>query len=308
MFGAICWRFRLKALFLSEPQVLLVQVEFSMVDDKEAQINAETDTVRNRELGPYLDLFSAKSSIEGQDGGIVTALLLKGFSEGFFDAAIVVKRMAGYSAEATIATDANEVLAAKGTKYLRVNITEKLRELIDQGKKRIAIVCIPCQAEAARRIQQTVKGACEVTIIGLFCFEAFNPAKLKEDVKAGLGVDLDRAEKTQIRQGKFTATVDSKEYSCRVKDLHGAVEKACLFCDKFTAEAADVSVGSVGSKKGYSTVIIRTPTGQKVVENLDVEKVAAHKEEVAKISELKQERARANLAAAKQQTDTTHSA
>ena len=37
---------------------------------------------KDEDLGVYCDLFSAKSGIEGQDGGVVTALLVKGFEEG----------------------------------------------------------------------------------------------------------------------------------------------------------------------------------------------------------------------------------
>ena len=82
----------------------------------------------------------------------------------------------------------------------------------------------------------------------MFCFEAFNGTKLKDEVKARLDVDLDKAEKTQVRQGKFIMYFDGKEVSCRVKDLDVAAEEACRFCDDFTAKLADISVGSVGSK------------------------------------------------------------
>ena len=81
---------------------------------------------------------------------------------------------------------------------------------------------------------------------------------------------MDKAQKTQVRQGKFTAFVDGKEYSCRVKDLRSRVRKSCRFCDDFTSRLADVSVGSVGSKKGYSTVIVRSKVGEKLLKNLDV--------------------------------------
>jgi coenzyme F420 hydrogenase subunit beta len=252
---------------------------------------------KDQNLGVYCDLFSAKSGFEGQDGGVVTALLVKGFEEDIFDAAVVVRRVEGYSAEAFTATNAEEVIASSGTKYLRVMVTKKIRELISQGKKRIAIVCTPCEAKAARKIQQTLKNECQITVIGLFCFEAFNKAKLREEMRTRLCIDLDNVEKMQIRQGKFTAVADGKKYICEVKDLDCAAEKACLYCDDFTSRFADVSVGSVGSKIGYSSVIVRSRAGGKLVENLKATKEAVNKEEVARLSKFKMERAKKSSAA-----------
>ncbi len=254
------------------------------------------EITKDEDLGLYCDIFSAKTDIEGQDGGVVSTLLVKGFEEGLFDAAIVVRRGDGYSAEVVVAENPSEVLAARGTKYLKVNVTKKLRELINQGKKRIAVVCTPCEAKAARKIQQTLKNDCEITIIGLFCFEAFNCVKIKEEVKSRLGVDLDKAQKTQVRQGKFTVLVDGKEYSCKVNDLDAAAEKVCRYCGDFTAQLADVSVGSVGSKKGFSTVIVRSKIGEKLIKTLDAAKEMVDREEIARLSKFKRKRAEKSLA------------
>jgi coenzyme F420 hydrogenase subunit beta len=200
--------------------------------------------------------------------------------------------MEGYNAEAVVAKNIDEVAAAKGTKYLKINVTAKLRELIKQGKKRVAIVCTPCEAKAVRKIQQNLKDDIEITVIGLFCFEAFNQSKLKEEVNTQLGIDLDKADKTQVRAGKFLVQVDGKEYGCKVKDLEAAAEKACSYCGDFTSRFADISVGSVGSKQGYSTVIVRSNVGKKLVENLEVTKEAVNKQEVSRLSRLKLERAK----------------
>ena len=247
---------------------------------------------KDQNIGVYCDLFSARSSIEGQDGGVVSALLVKGFEEGLFDAAVVVSRGEGYRAEAVVATNASEVLAAKGTKYLKVDVTKKMRELISKGKKRIAIVCTPCEVKTARKIQQTASKSCEVTVIGLFCFEAFNYCKLKDEIRARLGVDLDKVKKTQVRQGKFTMQVNDFKYTCRVKDLDCASEIACRFCDDFTSRLADVSVGSVGSKHGYSTVVVRSKVGEKLVQNLKASKEAVDKQEIVRLSKFKKKRAK----------------
>jgi coenzyme F420-reducing hydrogenase beta subunit len=246
---------------------------------------------KDPDFGVYCNLFSAKTGFEGQDGGVVTGLLAKGFDEDLFDVAIVVRRMEGYSAEAVVAKNAQDAATARGTKYLKVNVTGKLRELVSYGNKRIAIVCTPCEAKAVHKIQQSLKGDAQITVIGLFCFESFNKEKLKEEISNRLGVDIDRAENTQVRQGKFNLRVDGKDYSCRVKDLDCAAEKACSYCDDFTSQFADVSVGSVGSKSGYSTVIVRSEKGEKLVKNLVAAKEAVDKAEVARLAEIKRKRA-----------------
>ena len=249
-------------------------------------------------IGIHNDIFAARTSIEGQDGGMVTSLLVSGMQKGLFDAAIVVQRKDGYRAMAIIAENIDELLKARGTKYQRVKMMSKLAELVEKGKRKIAIVGTPCEVRVVRQIQQillrnfpTVK----ITILGLFCYEAFDYEKLKEETKKLLDIDLNKSEKTQIHKGKFIVQINGKEYSCRVKDLGNAVEKGCVFCDDFVARLADVSIGSVGSPKGYSTVIVRSDLGKKLLEGLDFIKAEVNKEEIIKLSELKNKHAKKNF-------------
>jgi len=248
-------------------------------------------------IGVYSEMFSAKSDIDGQDGGVTTALLVSGMENGLFDAAIVVKRTDGYWAEAVIAENADEIIEAKGTKYLRIPLMSKLGELIAKGKRKIAIVGMACEVRAARRIQPILLSEypdLELTIIGLFCYECFDYYKLKEETTRLLDVDLDSAEKTQIHKGKYIVTIDGKEHATKVKELNNAVEGRCLDCPDFTAQYSDISVGSVGSDEGYSTVIVRSDIGKKLVESLDLAKGKADKEAVTKLSILKEKRAKLN--------------
>jgi coenzyme F420-reducing hydrogenase beta subunit len=254
---------------------------------------------KDNNFGVYCDMFSAKSSLDGQDGGVATTLLISGMQKGLFDAAIVVQKTDGYNSEAIVAENVNGIMKAMGTKYLRVKMMSKLGELINKGKKKIAIVGTACEVRAARKIHQIVLKEfpdVEITIIGLFCFEAFDYEKLKEETQNLLGVDLDKAEKTQIHKGKYIVQVDGKEYSCSVRDLNKAVEKGCIYCDDFTARLADVSVGSVGSPDGYSTVIVRSDAGKRLLEKLDLAKGGINTEEVTKLSILKKRRATKNFA------------
>jgi coenzyme F420-reducing hydrogenase beta subunit len=250
-------------------------------------------------LGVHSEIFAAKSSVDGQDGGVATALLLSGFERGLFDAAIVVKRTVGYKAEAVIAESAEEILNARGTKYSRVKMMSKVGELVEKGKRKIAIVGTPCEVRTARKIQQQLlieHPSLEITIVGLFCFEAFDYDKLKEETERLLGVDLDKAEKTQIHKGKFTVTVDGKDYSAKVKKFHNAIQGGCAYCNDFVGWLSDVSVGSVGSAEGYSTVIVRSEKGKKLLENVDLVKGDVNKEEIIKLADFKKKRAEKNFA------------
>ena len=67
------------------------------------------------------------------------------------------------------------------------------------------------------------------------------------------------------------------------------------FCDDFASRFADVSVGSVGSKKGYSTVIVRSMAGEKLLKALGVNKEPVDKEEIARLAKFKRERAKKNF-------------
>jgi len=251
----------------------------------------------DEDIGVYTDMFSAKSSIDGQDGGVATALLVSGMQRNLFDSAIVVQRTDGYWAKAVIAENVNEVLKAKGTKYLRVPLMSKLGDLIAKGKRKIAIVGMACEVRAARRIHKILLREfpdLELTIIGLFCYECFDYKKLKEETARLLGVDLDHAEKTQIHKGKFIVQIDGKENSVSVKELNNAVEERCLDCPDFTAKYADISVGSVGSDEGYSTVIVRSDVGEKLLESLDLTKGKVEKKEITKLAIRKKKRAKLN--------------
>ncbi len=249
---------------------------------------------RDENLGVHSELFSAKSDFFGQDGGVVTALLLSGLEKNIFDAAIVVHRKKDrYLAEASVAETTAAILTASGTIFLQVNVLSKLRELLDSGKKRIAVVCLPCQVQAVRKLQQNLCRSVadvEITLIGLFCFEAFVPEKLKTEVQRLTGVDIDRAEKTRIQKGIFEVEIEGKTYNCKVSDLEGAVVEGCRRCGDFAATLADISVGSAGSPRGYSTVVVRSEVGKRLLQGLNVQRVETEKTELLKLCQLKKAR------------------
>ncbi len=49
-----------------------------------------------------------------------------------------------------------------------------------------------------------------------------------------------------------------------LEEIEEIARPACLACNDFSNEFADISVGGVGSQDGYTTVMIRTSIGKQV--------------------------------------------
>lgn len=76
----------------------------------------------------------------------------------------------------------------------------------------------------------------------------------------------------RIKKGKLEyRKIDGSTSEMDLEDLSLdlTVNNYCKVCQDFTAALADVSVGSVGSKTLYSTVIVRNSTGERLLDALD---------------------------------------
>jgi len=259
------------------------------------------DGMIDRDLGVNREMFAGKSSIEGQDGGMVTSILHRGIEMGLLDAAVVAQKNKSCGANAALVDDTESVLQAKGTKYVRVSVIAPLMDALQKGKRRIAVVGTPCQIRAVRKLQR--QGFfndkfpdAEIVLIGLFCFESFDYESLKSHIRELFGINLDKAEKTQIAKGKFIVAVDGKEYSCPVRELKNQVRTGCKFCDDLVSRLADISIGSIGSPDGYSTVIVRSGRGEQLLEAVQFGRREINRDEIVKLAAIKKKNADKNFA------------
>jgi coenzyme F420 hydrogenase subunit beta len=243
----------------------------------------------DKDSGIYREVKAVKTAIKGQDGGVVTSLLAEGMRKGFFDSAIVVYRQNGFHAEAAVAENIGDIGMAKGSKYELAAVAGKLVEAVkEKGKKKIAVVGLPCQVLGIREIQKAMPEV-EIFVIGLFCMENFVYRSLRQRVGELLKVDLDLAEKANITRGNFIVTNEGKQVSCKVSALQDAVRTGCSFCTDFTSRLADISVGSVGSPDGYSTVITRSRKGEELFRLLkDLKETSADRDEIDRLASWKE--------------------
>ncbi len=268
-----------------------------MTETNEKELEeAFLDGKKDAELGIVRKLIAGSCGAQGQDGGVVTSLLLSGLKNGLFDCCIIAARGSGFRAEPVIAESAEEIKEASGTKYVAVPMVSKIGEAIKEGKRKIAIVGTPCEIRATRKLQQAMLKEVEeidIVAIGLFCFENFDYDLLSEKITELLGIELGEAEKVQISKGRYIVRSNGKEKSCKVTALEAAVRNNCFYCDDFTARLADISVGSVGSPDGSSTVIIRSKKGDELFNSLeDFVTTDVNREEIIRTASLKREKIR----------------
>jgi len=210
-----------------------------------------------------------------QDGGVVSALLTALLEAGDLDGALLAResRSEPWKGEPFLARTPAEVVECAGSFY---NQTLALAALDLAGhdlpaQPRVAVVGTPCEVEAIRAMQARpwTWGASRVDAVvltvALLCTKSFNYEKLMvEEIQRQRGIPLEQVGKVDVIHGKMIVedhdgTVLVSE---PVRDFHGAALKGCDECADFLGHGADISVGSVGSEDGYSSVLVRTPAGQ----------------------------------------------
>ncbi|MGB3944382.1 MAG: Coenzyme F420 hydrogenase/dehydrogenase, beta subunit C-terminal domain, partial [Methanothrix sp.] len=131
----------------------------------------------------------------------------------------------------------------------------------------------PCQIQALRKVQlleEPYKFGQEKIglLVGLFCMENFEHELLFPHLVEGkFGFKAEEVDKFEVQKGMFRVLSGDKVKEVPLEETDDYVWKGCGPCFDFAAELADVSVGSVGSKAGWSTVLTRTDLGAKVYDS-----------------------------------------
>jgi coenzyme F420 hydrogenase subunit beta len=235
-------------------------------------------------LGPVHQTWTARArpGVPGaQDGGLVSALLSGLLEAGAIDGALVAResRTEPWKGEPYLARTPEEVVACAGSFY---NQTMALAALDLKGhdlppRPRIAVVGTPCEVEAIRAMQarpwswgaQRVDAV--LLTVALLCTKSFNYEKLMVgEIQRQRGIPLEQVGKVDVIHGRLLVEdLDGNTLvSEPVRDFHGAALKGCDECADFLGRAADISVGSVGSEDGWSSVLVRTEVGLRAVERV----------------------------------------
>ena len=228
-------------------------------------------------IGQYQEIYLARATdpeelMAGQDGGVVSALLIWGLETGQIDGAAtsVLSSERQWDCEPSIVTDRAGVLAAAGSRYTYSANPLALLKAAELGLSKVALVGMGCQtsvtgAMEARRVNKWRKKI--AWTFGLLCSKSFTYDGLMVQIaQEELGLDLDHLARVNIK-GKllfYTDTGDEIVYS--LKQSHRFTRPGCLHCPDFAAEHADISFGGLGQGDGWTLSIVRTDLGREIWE------------------------------------------
>jgi coenzyme F420 hydrogenase subunit beta len=220
-------------------------------------------------LGNYISIVGAKSKrFKGQDGAMVSEFLACALETRLVDTVLTVGRTEDWKPLVVHVKHPDQFLDERitGTKYSIAPILPELNRIIKRAKS-VAIVGTPCIITGLRLLQKEIPLYNKVKLaVALFCMENMRYSSLSEFLKER-NINLKDVVKFDIKKGKFIVRLKNGEkFTCHVKELDEYVSSGCHFCQDFSGLDGDVRVGSVGTPKGYSTVVIRTETAKSLYE------------------------------------------
>jgi len=237
-------------------------------------------------LGSYQKLVAARSNNKevlqvAQNGGVVSTLLIHALDTGLIDGVLLTDRDDMWRPKPVIARSAKEILSCTGSKYTVASTLSNYNNAINEFKlEKLAFVGMPCQIQAVRKLQLCSPLSKEYgkfsLIIGLYCYSNYSYDLMETFIQGELGVSLSNVKKMDVSHGKFSIYMnDTSIEEVPIKEIKKYTWISCHYCKDYTAEIADISVGSVGAlKNDWNSVILRTDIGVKIFnEALETKKI-----------------------------------
>jgi coenzyme F420 hydrogenase subunit beta len=210
----------------------------------------------------------------GQDGGLVSAILVYALEHDLIDAALV-SYLEGdgstWKAIPGIARTREDVIASAGSRYTYSANTLAYMDL-DKDDQRIALVGMSCQSSVPPVMRQRKAGKAGRRLslnIGLLCSKSFDDSIFEELLEAKY--DLPRAviKKMNIKGRLQIWTHDDRYVEVPLKECQVFTREGCKMCPDFAAEHADISTGGIGAFNDWTLTVVRTDVGREVMESME---------------------------------------
>lgn len=221
----------------------------------------------------------AKGPVEsGEPMDVIRALLIANLSAGALDGVIV--NDAGDQAlhpRAKVMTRVEELADNLGVQGLWVPTLDVLNEAVYERKLRnIAVVGTPCVSEAIRTLRasdnerlEPYKRALRLSV-AVFCTGVYYPGSVRRFLEEEMGIASRDVKRVHVSARDKELRVDLWDDSTKTIPLpriEGYARSGCAVCEDYLGESADIAVGKVGAKEGYSTLVTRSEIGEDCLRN-----------------------------------------
>lgn len=214
---------------------------------------------------------------------IARNLLIAARASGMIDGALVLDTDRAGRTRPRIVTSAGEIAETSGVQYTWTPLLSALNQAVfELGLKSLAIVGTPCTAQAVRRLMDSkeerlapYRRALRLNV-AMFCTGVYEPEGFLRFLADEMRVTPAEVARVTIspRGGKVRARLWSGEVretdELKVRPFTRA---GCARCDDYVGESADAAIGTVGAREGFSTIVVRTGTGQAALQNAVAMKV-----------------------------------
>ena len=228
-------------------------------------------------LGNFIEIWEAKAKdkdiyYNSQTGGVTTAILNYLLDKKIIDCALVTTGEK-WKAKPFLAFNKNELKESQKTKYAKSHILELLsihsQEILNQN---YAAVFTPCQIHGFYTMKENSYRGKQFTekaqlLIGTFCYGTYDIEKVLDYLKER-EIETEKIIKMEIDKELMRIYTDKGlVFEESRHEIYPFLHNSCKFCHDLTSVIADISVGAIGAKDNYTTIIIRTERGRKIFQD-----------------------------------------
>jgi len=208
----------------------------------------------------------------GQDGGLVSAILIYALEHDIIDAALVSYLEgdgSSWKAIPGVARTRAEVIASAGSRYTYSANTLAYKDLEKGVDERVALVGMSCQSSVPPVMKQRRAGKVGRRLalnIGLLCSKTFDDAIFEELLEAKYELPRAVIKKMNIKGRLQIWTHDDRYVEVPLKECHEYTREGCKMCPDFAAEHADISTGGIGAFNDWTLTVVRTDVGRELMD------------------------------------------
>jgi coenzyme F420 hydrogenase subunit beta len=227
--------------------------------------------IRREGLGYYRKMLLAQAADSklrelSRGGAVVTSLLTYGIENNVVDSAIVsqAETQIPVKPKPLVGLVPDDILSAVGSKFFPASVARAFGSAVyEYGKVNIAFVGVPCHVLALRKLeawQHKITANLKI-IIGLFCFGTLSLGLLLKYMSTAYRIKPSEIKRIDLNK-EWVVQTEGGDTRIPLSEVKQHILPSCRTCTDFTCELADISVGGAYPLNGWSTVIIRTKSGE----------------------------------------------